>query len=82
MLSELSNPPLSSIALNGEQGGYQAAELLHRMMLGKVKEPQRILVDPLWVVSRLSTDVIAVEDRDVADTVRYIRENARRPIQI
>lgn len=82
MLSELSNPPLSSIALNGEQGGYQAAELLHRMMLGEVKEPQRILVDPLWVTTRLSTDVIAIEDRDVADVVRYIRENARRPIQI
>ena len=38
VLSELSNPPLSSIALNGEQGGYQAAELLHRMMLGRVKK--------------------------------------------
>lgn len=82
VLSELSNPPLSSIVLNGEQGGYQAAELLHRMMLGQVKKPQRILVDPLWVNSRLSTDVIAIEDRDIADTVRYIRENARRPIQI
>jgi LacI family transcriptional regulator len=82
VLSELSNPPLSSVALNGEQGGYQAAELLHRMALGQVKQPQRILVDPLWVTSRLSTDVIAIEDRDVAATVRYIRENARRPIQI
>jgi LacI family transcriptional regulator len=82
VLSELSNPPLSSIALNGEQGGYQAAELLHRMMLGRAKTPECILVEPLWVVARLSTDVIAVEDRDVADTVRYIRENARRPIRI
>ncbi len=82
VLSELSNPPLSSIVLNSEQGGYQAAELLHRMMLGKVKEPQRILADPLWVNARLSTDVIAMEDRDVAATVRFIRENARRPIQI
>jgi LacI family transcriptional regulator len=82
VLSELSNPPLSSIALNGEQGGYQAAQLLHQMMLGKVKKPQSILVGPLWVTSRLSTDVVAIEDRDVASTVRYIRENARRPIQI
>jgi LacI family transcriptional regulator len=80
--TELSNPPLSSIVLNGDQGGYQAAELLHRMMLGEVKEPQRILVEPLWVNSRLSTDVIAVEDREVASAVRYIRENARRPLQI
>jgi LacI family transcriptional regulator len=80
--SELSNPPLSSVAINGEQGGYQAAELLHRMMLGQVKRPQRILVDPLWVTPRLSTDVIAIEDREVAEAVRYIRETARRPIRI
>jgi LacI family transcriptional regulator len=82
LLSELANPPLSSIALNGERGGYQAAELLHRMMRGEVKEPRRILVDPLWVTPRLSTDVIAIEDRDVAETVHYIRQNARRPIRI
>jgi LacI family transcriptional regulator len=82
VLSELSNPPLSSVALNGDQGGYQAAELLHRMMQGEVKGQQRILVDPLWVTTRLSTDVIAIEDRDVAEAVRFIRQNARRPIQI
>jgi LacI family transcriptional regulator len=82
LLSELSNPPLSSVALNAEQGGYQAAELLHRMMSGSVKRQELILVEPLWVVSRPSTDVIAVEDRDVAATVIYIRDNARRPIGV
>jgi LacI family transcriptional regulator len=82
VLSELSNPPLSSIALNTEQGGYQAAKLLHSMMLGQVKKRQLILVEPLWVVPRLSTDVIAVEDRDVASTVRFIRENARQPLTV
>jgi LacI family transcriptional regulator len=82
VLSELSNPPLSSVALNGEQGGYKAAELLHGMMSGEVQKPQLLLVEPLWVVPRLSTDVLAVEDRDVAKAVRYIRENARRPLQI
>lgn len=82
LLSELSNPPLSSVALNAEQGGYQAAELLHRMMSGSAKRQELILVEPLWVVARPSTDVIAVEDRDVAATVIYIRDNARRPIGV
>jgi len=82
VLSELSNPPLSSVALDGEQGGYRAAELLHRLMLGEVSQQQRLLVEPLWVVSRLSTEVFAVEDREVAAAVKYIRENARRPIQV
>lgn len=82
VLSELSNPPLSSVAWNALQGGYQAAELLHRMMTGRQRKPRQILVEPLWVNARLSTDVIAVEDRDVAETVRYIHENARQRIQI
>jgi LacI family transcriptional regulator len=40
------------------------------------------LVDSLWVVPRRSTDVIAVENRDVAEALRFIRDNARRPIGV
>lgn len=82
LLSDLSNPPLSSVAMNTTQAGYQAAELLHGMMLGKIHQPQRVTVDPLWVVPRLSTEVIAVEDPAVAIALRYLRENARRPIGV
>jgi LacI family transcriptional regulator len=83
LLSEFSNPPLSSVALDAEQGGYRAAELLDGMMSGQTKrQRQLILVDALWVVARPSTDVIAVEDRDVANAVMYIRDNARRPIGV
>jgi LacI family transcriptional regulator len=82
LLSEFSNPPLSSVALNAEQGGYRAAELLDGMMSGRVERRQRILVEPLWVVARPSTEVIAVEDRDVAEALKYIRDHARRPIGV
>ena len=82
LLSELSSPPLSSVALDAVKGGYQAAELLDGMMSGETKKQQLMLVDALWVVSRLSTDVMAVEDRDVAAALRYIRDNGRRPIGV
>jgi LacI family transcriptional regulator len=82
LLSEFSNPPLSSVALNAEQAGYRAAELLDGMMSGRVKQQQLILVEPLWVVARPSTDVIAVDDRDVAKTLMYIRDHAKRPIGV
>jgi len=82
LLSELSNPPLSSVAFHAEQAGYRAAELLHRLMRGETLPLQRILVDALWVVPRLSTDVTAVEDRDVAAAVSFIRGNAREPIGV
>jgi LacI family transcriptional regulator len=82
LLCELSNPSLSSVALNSEQGGYQAAELLNRMMSGRACRRQLIRVDPLWVVSRRSTEVIAVADREVANGMRFIRDNAKRPIRV
>lgn len=82
LLSELSNPPLSSVALNAEHSGYQAAELLDGLMAGRIRPPQRILVDALWVVPRASSDVIAVEDREVARALTFLRDQARRPIGV
>lgn len=82
VLSALCNPPLTSVALNAEQGGYRAAELLHRMMAGRVKKKQLILVEPLWVVARPSTNIIAIDDRQVASAITYIRENASRAIGV
>jgi LacI family transcriptional regulator len=67
---------------NTERGGYQAAELLDQMMAGEVNDRRTILVEPLWVVTRQSTDVLAVDDREVAEALRFIRENARHPIGV
>ena len=66
LLCELANPPMSSVVLNLERAGYQAAELLDGLMAGRVQEPQRISVEALWVIPRRSTDVVAIEDRHVA----------------
>ncbi len=82
LVCELSNPPLSSVALNAEQGGYRAAELLDALMFRRKRKPKLIKVEPLWVVARQSTDVVAVEDQEVAAALRYIRENARAPIGV
>lgn len=82
LLSELSNPALSSVALNAEQGGFRAAKLLDDLMSGRERNPRTILVEPLWVVARPSTDVLAIEDRDVAAAVAFIRKNAKRSIGV
>lgn len=82
LFGNLSNPPLSSVALNLSKAGYQAAELLDRFIRGKVRKPQRILIEALWVVSRRSSDVIATDDRHVAVALRFIRDQARRPIGV
>lgn len=76
MRCELSYPPLSSVSLNAFQSGYHAAELLDRMLRGEDPGPVDLRVEPIGVVTRLSTDVLAVPDRNVAAALGIIRERA------
>jgi LacI family transcriptional regulator len=82
VLCELSDPPLSSIAPNSERIGYEAACLLDRMMAGKRPPAQPVIVAPAGVVTRRSTEVLAMEDRHIASAVRYIREYACEGIDV
>lgn len=84
LLCELSDPPLSSVALNAQRGGYEAAALLDEMMRnpGRHVGPQRIIVPPLHVVTRRSTDILALEDAEIAAALRFIHDNAGLPIQV
>lgn len=72
----LSDPPLSSVRPDAERVGYQAAEILNAMMNGQPPPRSVQYVSPTTVVQRLSTQVIAVEDREVARVCRFIREHA------
>jgi LacI family transcriptional regulator len=79
---DLCDPPLSSIDPNFEQIGYRAAALLDRMMKGKVPPSSRILVPAAGVVARRSTDVLAVDEPDAAEAIRFVREHACDGISI
>jgi LacI family transcriptional regulator len=82
LLCELADPPLSSVALNAEQGGYRTAELLDQLMRRKGRKPRRLIVEPLHVVTRRSTEIVAIDDRSVAGALNFIHQQAGRPIQI
>ena len=82
LVCELGDPPLSSVALNLEAAGYTAAELLGGMMAGRMTGRHEVPVVPLWVVARRSTDVVAQEDRVLAELLRFIRDRAARPIGV
>lgn len=82
LMCELSNPQLSSVAVNGFQAGYKAAELLDHMMQGKNPSNLTVRVSPTHVVTRHSTDIFAVEDEVVSQALRYIRSRVNEPIQV
>jgi LacI family transcriptional regulator len=75
-LCNLGDPPLSSVKIDHELIGFQSAAVLDRMMQGKKVDKKPILVQPLGVVSRRSTDIVAIDDLLTAKAVRYIREHA------
>lgn len=79
---ELADPPLSSVALNAETAGYRAAALLDGMMHGRVRKRQKIVVETLGVITRRSTDIVAVEDEDVASALQFIRRQMGSGISV
>jgi LacI family transcriptional regulator len=73
---ELCNPALSSVAPDAERIGYRAAELLDQLISGETPPSQRILIDPLHIVTRRSSDTLAIKDRTVATALRFVSEQA------
>ncbi len=82
IMCELTRPPLTSIEQGAMRVGFEAAALLDEMMAGKTPAQQRMAVPPERLVARQSTDVMAVADEEVAESIRYIRQHACDPIQV
>jgi len=56
--------------------------MLERMMQGERVNEDWHSIAPGRVTSRQSTDMLAIEDRDLARAIRFIRARARDPIQV
>lgn len=82
LVCDLCKPSLSSVALNTKKAGYEAAELLDKLMDGKKMRRQKVIIPPTHVVTRYSSDILAVEDIEAAKAMRFIREHALEPIQV
>lgn len=82
-LCSLSTPALSSVEPNAERIGYAAAALLDQMMAaGMTRAASGTLFPPSHVVTRLSTDTVAVEDPILARALRIMRDRACEGIDV
>ena len=83
LLCELSSPPLSSVIPDAHRTGYEAAALLEELMAGKKIPPGATrLIPPLGITTRQSTDVLAIDDPNLAKALHFIRENACKDINV
>lgn len=76
LMCELAVPPLSSIAQATEQIGFRAAELLDTIMTGHRRRSVHITIPPACLVTRQSSDIVAVDDEVVSRATKFIREHA------
>jgi LacI family transcriptional regulator len=76
VLCELCDPPLSSIIPNPQRIGFEAAAMLDHLMTGAKPSLKGMLIEPIGLKTRQSSDVLAVEDPDVAAAMTYIRDHA------
>jgi LacI family transcriptional regulator len=74
-ICRIASPPLSSVIINDHQRGYEAAALLDRMMSGEPPPKDPIYVEPAGVVTRASTDIMAIDDSAVVEALRFVREH-------
>ncbi len=81
LFCELTTPPLSSVAVPGQQVGFTAAKLLDRMLAGE-KVSQETVFPPVRVVARASSDLLATDDVMVQHVLEYIRDSASEQFNV
>lgn len=81
-ICRLSAPNLSSLNQNIEQGGYDVARLIDRIMHEPGAEHDDVQVIPTHIVTRQSTDIYANNDPHIAEVIKYIHENISQKISV
>lgn len=75
IICSLSEPPLSSVNLNIKKGGYEAACLIDKLIRDKSAHYEDVIIHPVSIVNRLSTDIYATDNPAILAALRYIHQN-------
>ncbi|MGH7947517.1 MAG: XylR family transcriptional regulator [Opitutaceae bacterium] len=81
-ICELAVPPLSSVEQNARRIASEAVNLLELMLQGGPPPAGPIVIKPCKVVARRSTDVLAVDNRNLRQAIQCIREKATSGIGV
>ena len=82
LLCELCEPSLSSVDLDSDRAGFEAARLLDGMMRGRAAPREPILIKPLRLVARASTVHPGIADPAVSLALRFIHRHAQQNIRV
>ena len=83
LVCSLGDPPMSSVAINYERAGYDAAQALDQAMRLPTAVAARIITaSPTHVMARRSTDAVAAQDPHLARALRLIRDRVSQPLPV
>lgn len=82
VLCNLSNPALSSINIDIEGGGYEAAKLAERMVKEHDFKGEDIVLRPMGIVVRMSSNIFSTTDTAVLAALQFISANIDRKILV
>ena len=75
LICNLSDPPISSIELDIEKGGYEAGRLIHQLIKEEKTDPFNIVINPTRIELRESTELYNIEDEYIERVVKQITQN-------
>ena len=82
LICETCIPPLSSVAVDDERAGYEAAQLLDHLMNGRERPGRAVRYGPKEIVARTSTEDLPTSDKRVIRALEHIRINAGLNIRV
>jgi LacI family transcriptional regulator len=65
-----------------EKIGYLSAFLLEELMNGRSSKPRLTVVAPIGVASRQSTEIVSLDDRELAQALLFVQKNALSGISV
>lgn len=82
ILCNMSDPPISSIDVDIEKGGYEAAAMAVKMIQDPSYEGEDIILHPLHIITRESSNLITTKDEQVHQALTFIHSNVTHKILV
>ena len=82
LICNLSDPPISSIVLEMEKGGYEVGRLIHQLINKEKEAPFNIVINPARIEERGSTNKYNILDKYILKIIWHIEANFKSDILI
>ena len=82
LLCEASPIPISAVLPSAQMIGFRAAELLRGILAGKPAPSEPLLIPPLGIIARQSTDMRSIHDEALTRVLSYLQRSAAKEVTV